>query len=128
MTVTPLLMLALSAAGGLGAVVRFVLDGVIKRVVPSSFPVGVMVINVSGSFLLGLLTGLVLPGTVSHEWLLVLGTGFLGGYTTFSTASFETIRLLQTRRSTAALANGLGMLLVAVALAYLGLYLGTLAH
>ncbi|QJU56193.1 fluoride efflux transporter CrcB [Herbiconiux sp. KACC 21604] len=125
---TPLLMLALSAAGGLGAVVRFVLDGVIKRVVPSSFPVGVMVINVSGSFLLGLLTGLVLAGTVSHEWLLVLGTGFLGGYTTFSTASFETIRLLQTRRYTAALANGLGMLLLAVTLAYLGLYVGTLTH
>ncbi|WP_368499839.1 fluoride efflux transporter CrcB [Herbiconiux sp. A18JL235] len=125
---TPLLMLALSAAGGLGAVVRFVLDGVIKRLVPSTFPVGVMVINVTGSFLLGLLTGFVLSGTVSHELLLVLGTGFLGGYTTFSTASFETVRLLQTRRYGAALVNGLGMLVLAVAVAYLGLYLGTLAR
>lgn len=132
MTVTPLLLLALSLAGGLGAVLRFVLDGVIKRLVPSTFPVGVMVINVTGSFLLGLLTGLVLSGTVSHEWLLVLGTGFLGGYTTFSTASFETVRLLQTRRYGAALLNGLGMLVLAVTLAYLGLYLGlylgTLPH
>ncbi|MBF4572312.1 fluoride efflux transporter CrcB [Herbiconiux sp. VKM Ac-1786] len=123
---TPLLFLAVAAAGGVGAALRFVLDGVVRARIRSSYPVGVTIINVTGSFLLGLLTGLALSRLVSDEWLLVLGTGLLGGYTTFSTASFETVRLLQLRRPGAALANGLGMLVASVAVATLGLWLGTL--
>lgn len=124
---TPLLFLAVAAAGGVGAALRFVVDGVVRARIRSSYPVGVTIINVTGSFLLGLLTGLALARLVSDEWLLVLGTGLLGGYTTFSTASFETVRLLQLRRPGAALANGLGMLGASVAVATLGLWLGTLA-
>jgi CrcB protein len=125
--VTPLLFVAVAAAGGVGAALRFVVDGVVRARIRSSYPVGVTIINVTGSFLLGLLTGLALSRLVSDEWLLVLGTGLLGGYTTFSTASFETVRLLQLRRPGAALANGLGMLVASVAVATLGLWLGTLA-
>jgi CrcB protein len=125
--VTPLLFFAVAAAGGVGAALRFVVDGVVRARIRSSYPVGVTIINVTGSFLLGLLTGLALTRLVSDEWLLVLGTGLLGGYTTFSTASFETVRLLQLRRPGAALANGLGMLVASVAVATLGLWLGTLA-
>lgn len=124
---SPLLFIAAAGAGGLGAATRFFVDGVVRARIRSSFPVGVMTINVTGSFLLGLLTGLALSHVVSAEWLLVLGTGFLGGYTTFSTASFETVRLLQTGRYRAALTNGFGMLVASVALATLGLWLGTLA-
>jgi CrcB protein len=124
--VTPLLFLAVAAAGGVGAALRFVVDGVVRARIRSSYPVGVTIINVTGSFLLGLLTGLALGQLVSEQWLVVLGTGLLGGYTTFSTASFETVRLLQLRRPGAALANGLGMLVASVAVATLGLWLGTL--
>ncbi|MCS5715811.1 fluoride efflux transporter CrcB [Herbiconiux sp. CPCC 205716] len=124
---TPLLFVAVAAAGGVGAALRFVVDGVVRARIRSSYPVGVTIINVTGSFLLGLLTGLALAQLVSEQWLLVLGTGLLGGYTTFSTASFETVRLLQLRRPGAALANGLGMLAASVAVATLGLWLGTLA-
>ncbi|MDO9395162.1 MAG: CrcB family protein [Herbiconiux sp.] len=123
---TPLLFVALSLAGGLGAATRFVVDGVVRARIRSTYPVGVTVINVTGSFLLGLLTGLVLAHTVGETWLLVAGTGFLGGYTTFSTASFETVRLLQTGRPTQAFLNGVGMLLAAVAVSFLGLWLGSL--
>ena len=122
---TALVFVALSAAGGLGAATRFLVDGVVRARIRSSYPVGVTVINVSGSLLLGLLTGLALNHLVSTEWLLVLGTGFLGGYTTFSTASFETVRLLQTGRRAAAFLNGFGMLVASVAAAFLGLWLGT---
>nr|WP_216851688.1 fluoride efflux transporter CrcB [Herbiconiux sp. VKM Ac-2851] len=121
-----MLFLAVAAAGGVGAALRFVVDGVVRARIRSSYPVGVTIINVTGSFLLGLLTGLALGQLVSEQWLVVLGTGLLGGYTTFSTASFETVRLLQLRRPGAALANGLGMLVASVAVATLGLWLGTL--
>ncbi len=124
---TPLLFLAAAGAGGIGAATRFFVDGVVRARIRSSFPVGVTVINVTGSFVLGLLTGLALSHLVSSEWLLVLGTGLMGGYTTFSTASFETVRLLQTGRVGAAFANGFGMLVASVAVATLGLWLGSLA-
>jgi len=61
---------------------------------------------------------------VSSDWQLVLGGGLLGGYTTFSTASVETVRLLQERRYVPALVVGLGMLVASVAAAGLGLWIG----
>jgi hypothetical protein len=72
---------------------------------PLEYPVGTTVINVTGSFLLGLLGGLALQHGLPTSWHLVLGTGFLGGYTTFITASVETVRLLQDRRWLAAAAK-----------------------
>ena len=77
-------------------------------------------INVTGSFLLGLLTGLATSQAMPQQWELVAGTGLLGGYTTFSTASFETVRLIGDRRYVAAACNGLGMLIVCTAPAALG--------
>ena len=103
---------------------RFVLDGVIKRLVPSTFPVGVMVINVTGSFLLGLLTGFVLSGTMSHEWLLVLGTGLLGGYTTFSTAMLDAVALWRDGERAASVFDAVGMLMLGLLAAGLGMLLG----
>lgn len=123
---TPLVFVGLAFAGGLGAVARFVLDGLVKSRIRSPYPVGTLLINVTGSLLLGFVTGLALAHLVAPEWQLVLGTGFLGGYTTFSTASFETVRLLQTRRPGLAALNGLGMLALAVAAAAAGLALAAL--
>lgn len=71
------LVLALGVAGGLGAVARYVLDGVIRARVRGPVPVGTMAVNISGSLLLGLLTGLVLAAVLPPEWTLVVGTGFL---------------------------------------------------
>jgi CrcB protein len=124
--VTPLLVLAVAVAGGLGAVARLVLDGVLRSRVAINFPLGTTVINVTGSFLLGLVTGLALAHALPVEWRAILGTGFLGGYTTFSTASYETVRLAQQRRYRAAFVNGFGMLVLALAAAGLGLWLGSL--
>ncbi|WP_125611382.1 fluoride efflux transporter CrcB [Specibacter cremeus] len=116
--------LALAAAGGVGAAARFMVDGVIRARFVTAYPWATTVINVTGSFLLGLLTALVTRSLVSSEWSLVLGTGFLGGYTTFSTASYETVRLVRERRYAAALGSGLGMLAGCVAAAALGYWVG----
>lgn len=123
---TPWVVLALCAAGGAGAVSRLVFDGILKAKVRIAYPLGTTVINVSGSFLLGLVTGLALTHFLPVEWRLILGTGFLGGYTTFSTASFETVRLAQDGRYSAALSNGFGMLAGSLLAAGLGLWLGSL--
>lgn len=123
---TPLIFIALALAGGIGASARMLLDGIIKSRVSSGVPWGTIVINVSGSLVLGLLTGLASSATLPESWHLILGTGFLGGYTTFSTASFETIRLIQERRWALSLFNGLGTLVAATAAAGLGLWIGGL--
>jgi CrcB protein len=107
-------------AGGVGAALRLILDGAIRARTTSSYPVGTTVINVTGSFLLGLITGLATGQLLPLQWQLMIGTGFLGGYTTFSTASFETVRLIEDRRYVAAALNGLGMLLICTAAAAIG--------
>ncbi|MBM6590492.1 fluoride efflux transporter CrcB [Brevibacterium sp. RIT 803] len=123
---TPLIFIALALAGGIGASARMLLDGIIRSRVSSAFPWATIAINVSGSLALGLLTGLASASILPEEWQLVVGTGFLGGYTTFSTASFETIRLIQERQWALSLFNGIGTLVVATAAAGLGLWIGGL--
>lgn len=124
---TVLLFVSVAVAGGLGAASRLLLDGLIRaRTRGSGLPWGTIAINLSGSLLLGVLLGLAAGLWVSPEWMQILGVGFLGGYTTFSTASFETVRLLQERRRGAALFNGIGVLVAAAAAAGLGYWLGIL--
>ena len=118
-----MIVLWVALAGGVGAVARFMLDGLVRSRL-ASFPVGTVLVNVTGSFVLGLVTGLTLAHVVPEELRLVVGTGFCGGYTTFSTASFETVRLVEQRRVGAALLNGVGTLVVTVCVAGLGLWLG----
>jgi len=120
------LVLALGVAGGLGAVARFVVDGLISSRIRGQVPVGTMAVNISGSLLLGLLAGLVLAAVLPPGWTLVVGTGFLGGYTTFSTASSETVRLLQAGRVWPALLSGAGTAVAALAAAGAGLSIGLL--
>lgn len=114
--------LLVAVAGGLGAVVRFLLDTWIgHRSQDSPVPLGTMVINVTGSFLLGLLTGWWMFRTGDPGWRLVLGTGFLGGYTTFSTASVEAARLTRAGRGWTVLVHAGGMLLLSLGGAALGI-------
>lgn len=110
----------LALAGGAGAGLRFVLDGLMRARVRTALPVGTMLINISGSFLLGLLTGLIAGHYTSSGVGLILGTGFLGGYTTFSTASFETVRLIQSRRTWFAVVNVLVTVVACVLAAMAG--------
>lgn len=129
---SPLVFVAIALAGGLGAALRLVVDGLVRSVISrpgrprawAGFPAGTAVINVTGSFALGLLTGLAASHGLPREWLLIAGGGLVGGYTTFSTASVETVRLLLEGRWRAGLLNGGGVLVLSVGAALLGLVVG----
>ncbi len=88
---TVLAWIGVAVFGALGAVARFRVDRVVSARRPSDFPLGTLVVNLSGSFALGVLVGVSLTGRA----LLVFGTGFLGGYTTFSTWMVESERLAE---------------------------------
>ena len=118
-----MIALAVMLAGGLGAVTRFVVDSLVQRHSRWSLPVGTVLINVTGSFVLGVLTGLVLFHAAPGDVEAVAGTGFCGGYTTFSTASVEAARLLRTDRRWTAALHAAGMLLLSLAGAGLGLWI-----
>ncbi|PYY38281.1 MULTISPECIES: fluoride efflux transporter CrcB [unclassified Curtobacterium] len=120
---TALTLLLVAVGGGVGAALRFVLDGFLKARV-TRFPIGTLLINVTGSLVLGFVTGLGESGAIAAPMVAVVGTGMMGGYTTFSTASVETVQLLRSGKTRLAVLNGLGMLVVSVGAAALGLQLG----
>lgn len=115
---SPLVFLLAAACGGVGAATRYLVDIGIGRLLGTRFPWGVLVINVTGSFALGLVLGM-LPGAA-----FVVGAGFLGGYTTFSTAMIDTVALWRDGARRASALNAVGMLVVAIAAAAGGLALG----
>ena len=115
-------LLVAALAGGVGAGLRYAVDRWLTPASGTRFPVGILVVNVSGSFVLGVITGL---GTaIAPELALVLGLGLLGGYTTFSTVSVETVLLAQRRRWRDAALNLFGTLVLAALGAGLGLWVG----
>ncbi|HWC21119.1 MAG TPA: fluoride efflux transporter CrcB [Flexivirga sp.] len=118
--------LLIALCGGAGAVTRFVVDAEVRRRVRGSFPVGTFLINVVGSFLLGVLTGALThhAGWLSPTAKVALGTGFCGGFTTFSTASVETTRLWLTTGRTESSRYAVATVAVSLLAAFLGLALG----
>jgi CrcB protein len=87
--------LLVATGGALGAAARYLLDRTIAVRQRGPFPLGTLVINVSGSIALGLLIGLAVAHRIPASVVTWAGTGFLGAYTTFSTFTFETLRLLE---------------------------------
>lgn len=119
---TPLLV---AMAGGLGAVIRFIVDAQARRFTPHVLiPLGTLIINVTGSFALGVVTGWWAVHTGDPGLKQIIGTGFLGGYTTFSTASVEAARLARAGRGWSVMVHVVGMLLLSVTAAAFGVWLG----
>ena len=100
------LLLLTAFAGGFGGVARFLVDTAVAGRSTLSIPVGTIVVNATACLLLGLLTGYALAHDGAASYRAVLGVGFLGGYSTFSTASVEGARLLRQGRTLAAVVHG----------------------
>ena len=116
----PVKLLALCVAGAAGVLARYAIDGWLGR--PRGFPLGILVVNLSGAFLAGLLYGLFSDRPAIPEWVrLGASFGFLGAYTTFSTLSLDTVRLIQEGRLGLALLNSAGSLAAGIVAAYAGL-------
>lgn len=87
-------LVALLVAGAFGAGARYLLTIEIGERWPSRFPSATLTINVMASLLLGLLAGAADAGTIGSDWRTVLGLGFLGAFSTFSTLAFESADLI----------------------------------
>lgn len=119
----PLLLIGLG--GFAGAITRYVIDGAVSERTAGAFPFGTLVINVSGSFILGLLFALttdraILPAEIRSPVLI----GFIGAYTTFSTWMLESWRLVESGVVALALANLLGSVVLGIVAVGLGLLVG----
>lgn len=106
--------------GALGALARFRIGGAVAARSASDFPAGTFVVNMTGGFALGLLTGL----SLNSDLMFVLGTGFLGGYTTFSTWMVESQRLGEDDERVLLYAYLFGSMLAGLAAAGVGWLLG----
>lgn len=121
-----MLTVAIAVAAGLGAVVRYVLDQIVSHRTRGEFPYGTFLINISGSLLLGLLSGLSLHHGLPSSAAFIAGVGFLGGYTTLSTWAWESLSLAETGELLQASLNVVGSFAFGLAAATAGLGLGLL--
>jgi fluoride exporter len=116
---------ARAVAGALGALARYGLEGLVSRRAPGAFPWGTFAVNISGAFVLGFVFTVMTEQFTVAPWIRGAVTiGFLGAYTTFSTLSFESYRLLEDGAIGIAAANMLGSLAAGLGAVYLGVITG----
>ncbi|MDT5306580.1 MAG: fluoride exporter [Mycobacterium sp.] len=111
-----MLWIGVLLAGGIGAVLRFLVDGAVARRAARPFPFGTLTVNISGAALLGLLGSLAL----NRYAALLADTAFIGSYTTFSTWMLETQRLSEERQVRHAVANVVASIVLGIGAALLG--------
>lgn len=120
-------MLFVAAGGAIGAALRYGIGIGITARTGESFPWHTMVINISGAFLIGVLLALPWAGMgPGASWRLFLVVGVLGGFTTFSTLSYESVELITQGRAFAGLANMFGSGALGLGAAWLGIMTGQL--
>ena len=118
-------LLAIAGGGAVGAVLRFLASSHVYRILGRDFPYGTLVVNVLGSFLMGLLFILMVErAALSGEWRSIILVGFLGAFTTFSTFSIETVNLLEAGELSRAGLNVLLSVILCLSATWLGLVIG----
>ncbi len=118
------MVLLVGIAGAFGAVSRYLLGRFVAERAGSQFPLGTLIINLSGAFVIGLLFALVAHKHLSATIQLPLATGFLGGYTTFSTMSWESVQLVRGGSTTRSILYLGGSVLLGLLTATLGIAAG----
>ena len=114
-------VLAVAIAGALGAPARYLVERTISARTARRFPWGTLVVNISGSFVLGFVTGLALYHGLASTPKAVVGTGFIGAYTTFSTFAYETVDVGERESTRLAAIYAVSSIVAGVAAATLGL-------
>ena len=112
--------IAVVLVGGMAAIVRFWLDAVVSQLARRQFPIGTLLVNLTGSFVLGFLTGVGVTGNL----LLLVGTATIGSYTTFSTWMLESYRLAEEAQRRPALVNAVASLALGFGAALVGRTIG----
>ncbi|OEU87439.1 hypothetical protein DB35_22885 [Streptomyces abyssalis] len=115
--------LLVAAGGAVGAPLRYLTDRAVQARHESVFPWGTFTVNAVGCLLLGLVTGASVSGAAGSRLVALLGTGLCGALTTYSTFSYETLRLAERGRVASALANAGGSVLVGLGAVFAGLAL-----
>jgi fluoride exporter len=121
-----MLTFAVALAAGIGAVARYVLDQIVQHRTSGTFPAGTLLVNLTGSLLLGVVVGLGLHHGLATTPTVVVGVGFAGGYTTFSTWAWESLALTETGELGEAVANVVGSFAAGLLAAAAGLGLALL--
>lgn len=113
-------LLLVAAGGAIGAPLRYLTDRTVQARHDSLFPWGTFTVNVVGSLILGILAGAALSGTAGQSVQLLLGTGLCGALTTYSTFSYETLRLAESGARLFAVVNVLATLAAGIGAAFTG--------
>ena len=119
-------VLAVAAGGAFGAGARYLLGRTVQSATRLSFPLGTLCVNVLGCLLFGLLFVVLADRGVHARWQLFLCTGLLGGFTTFSAFSHETMSLIRSHQFGSAAANAGLSLALCLAATFLGAWCGAL--
>lgn len=114
-------VVAVALAGALGAPARLLVEQLLRAARPSRFPLGTFVVNVTGSIALGAVVGLTIDGTLDSDLRTIVGTGFLGAYTTFSTYAYDTVRTAEAGQRGIAIVSAVASVVTACAAAAIGL-------
>lgn len=113
-------LILIAAGGAVGTIGRYAMSGLAHRITQTVFPAGTLVVNLLGSFLIGLLWGLFEGSTLSPQLRSFLFIGILGGFTTFSSYSLETLNLMRDGEMKLAFMNMLLNNVLGIALAFAG--------
>ncbi len=118
-------LLVIAAGGALGAMGRFLMSKAVHNVLGTGFPYGTLTVNVLGSLCMGLVYVMLVERlSLAPEWRAFVAVGLLGAFTTFSTFSLETVQLLAAGEAGKALLNVLLSVVLCIAAAWGGLWLG----